>query len=100
MDNDVAPAFGKKSSIGRRSEGGHYSKGTREEDFDQREELGRGSIGKVVLVRKKQNDRLYAMKIIKKSRLHTEEDREGQLKEKNVMANLKSPFISQLRFSF
>ena len=43
--------------------GGNISK----KDFDMISVIGKGSYGKVVLVKKKDNNRLYAMKVLKKA---------------------------------
>lgn len=44
----------------------HYSNGISKQDFKILKVVGRGSFGKVYLVQKKDNDRLYAMKTLKK----------------------------------
>ena len=42
------------------------------EDFKRIKVIGRGGFSKVLLVRKKDSGRLYAMKIMKKSRIFKE----------------------------
>jgi serine/threonine protein kinase len=44
----------------------HYSTEINKQDFKILKVIGRGSFGKVYLVQKKDNDRLYAMKTLKK----------------------------------
>ena len=44
----------------------HFSSGISKQDFKILKVIGRGSFGKVYLVQKKDNDRLYAMKTLKK----------------------------------
>jgi serine/threonine protein kinase len=44
----------------------HYSNGISKQDFKILKVIGRGSFGKVYLVQKKDNDKLYAMKTLKK----------------------------------
>ena len=69
-------------------------------DFIPLELLGKGSFGMVYLVRLKNTNQLFAMKILNKEKIF-EEKLEVYLKtEKNVMAYVKSPFITQLFYSF
>ena len=44
----------------------HHSSAICKQDFKILKVIGRGSFGKVYLVQKKDNDRLYAMKTLKK----------------------------------
>lgn len=44
----------------------HYSRAINKSDFKILKVVGRGSFGKVYLVQKKDNDKLYAMKTLKK----------------------------------
>ena len=44
----------------------HYSNEINKQDFKILKVIGRGSFGKVYLVQKKDNDKLYAMKTLKK----------------------------------
>lgn len=44
----------------------HFSSSINKQDFKILKVIGRGSFGKVYLVQKKDNDRLYAMKTLKK----------------------------------
>ena len=80
--------------------------------------LGRGSFGKVVLVKKKQKlentqeggggdteaaqgaapgGKVYAMKVIKKKNLKTAEHKHLMMSERFVMKELEHPFLSRLR---
>ena len=70
------------------------------DDFDNIKVIGRGSYGKVFLVRKKDANMLYAMKVIKKERLANEKDKENTLIEKTILLGIKSPFLVQLHYSF
>lgn len=45
-------------------------------DFDLIRVIGRGSYAKVLLVRLKKNDQIYAMKVVKKELVHDDEVRE------------------------
>uniref|UniRef100_A0A7S2Y012 Protein kinase domain-containing protein n=1 Tax=Fibrocapsa japonica TaxID=94617 RepID=A0A7S2Y012_9STRA len=68
-------------------------------DFVRMNVLGIGSFGKVLLVKKKDSSRLFAMKIIKKSVLK-ERMRARIRMERNVMALHRHPFIIKLHYAF
>ncbi|CAM9916316.1 unnamed protein product, partial [Heterosigma akashiwo] len=61
--------------------------------------LGVGSFGKVVLCQKKGSDSLYAMKIVKESKLTTRMRQRIKM-ERNVMALHRHPFIVKLHHAF
>eukprot|EP01118_Nematostelium_gracile_P016645 TRINITY_DN6948_c0_g1_i1.p1 TRINITY_DN6948_c0_g1~~TRINITY_DN6948_c0_g1_i1.p1 ORF type:complete len:499 (+),score=115.77 TRINITY_DN6948_c0_g1_i1:50-1498(+) len=61
--------------------------------------LGKGLFGTVVLSRKKDNHKLYAMKIMNKSLLKEEGEMEALMTEKKILQN-DCPFLVQLHFSF
>ncbi|KAG9332814.1 hypothetical protein JZ751_014913 [Albula glossodonta] len=50
-------------------------------DFDLIRVIGRGSYAKVLLVRLKKNDQIYAMKVVKKELVHDDEVREGGMRD-------------------
>ncbi|KAJ3192005.1 hypothetical protein HK101_007181 [Irineochytrium annulatum] len=70
------------------------------EDFDLLKVIGKGSFGKVMQVRKKDSNRIYAMKIIKKSYIVQREEVSHTLAERMVLARINHPFIVPLKFSF
>lgn len=49
------------------------SQGLGLQDFDLIRVIGRGSYAKVLLVRLKKNDQMYAMKVVKKDLVHDDE---------------------------
>lgn len=49
------------------------SQGLGLQDFDLIRVIGRGSYAKVLLVRLKKNDQMYAMKVVKKELVHDDE---------------------------
>lgn len=70
------------------------------DDFDLLKVIGKGSFGKVMQVRKKDTNRIYAMKILKKTHL-VERDEVGHTKsERIILAKNCSPFLVGLKFSF
>jgi len=71
-----------------------------EDDFVQLKVIGRGGFGKVLLVRKKDNNRVYAMKILKKGVIAARGEIEHTRTEKSVLAKVDSPFLAKLHYSF
>lgn len=62
--------------------------------------LGRGAFGKVVQVRKKDTDSLYAMKILKKKFIYENQQVEHTMAERSILAAFENPFIMNLRYAF
>ncbi len=71
------------------------------ETFDLLKVIGKGSFGKVMQVRKKDTQRIYALKTIRKAHIAS---RPGEithiLAERTVLALVNNPFIVPLKFSF
>ncbi|KAF9806977.1 hypothetical protein IEO21_08420 [Rhodonia placenta] len=71
------------------------------EHFDLLKVIGKGSFGKVMQVRKKDTQRIYALKTIRKANIA---QRPGEithiLAERTVLALVNNPFIVPLKFSF
>ncbi|KAH6904302.1 AGC/Akt protein kinase [Coprinopsis sp. MPI-PUGE-AT-0042] len=69
--------------------------------FDLLKVIGKGSFGKVMQVRKKDTQRVYALKTIRKAHIA---QRPGEithiLAERTVLALVNNPFIVPLKFSF
>ncbi|KAJ3055393.1 AGC protein kinase Gad8 [Rhizophlyctis rosea] len=70
------------------------------DDFDLLKVLGKGSFGKVMQVRKKDTNRIYAMKIIRKAHIVQRSEVTHTLAERTVLAKINHPFIVPLKFSF
>lgn len=70
------------------------------DEFDLLKVIGKGSFGKVMQVRKKDTNRVYAMKIIKKAHIVERSEVSHTLAERAVLAQLNHPFIVPLKFSF
>ena len=62
--------------------------------------VGRGSFGKVMLVRKKDNGEVFAMKILKKDMIENRNQRYHTKTEREVLAKMKTPFIVHLCYAF
>ncbi len=70
------------------------------EDFDLLAVLGRGGFGKVMQVRHRTTDMVYAMKILKKSELRRRRQVERTQTERTILANVRHPFIVCLHYAF
>jgi serine/threonine protein kinase len=70
------------------------------DDYSMLKVLGKGSFGKVLLVKKKRDDQLYAMKILSKSNLIIRKQVAHTRAERNVLGNAGSPFIVSMHAAF
>lgn len=70
------------------------------EDFDIIAVLGRGTYGKVQLVRLKSNSQLYAMKTMSKRRLAENDQVEQTITERNILTQMIHPFLVSAHYSF
>ena len=62
--------------------------------------LGQGSFGEVYLVKKKDSDDLYAMKVLDKCRIAKQNIFKYVLTERNVLSVMHNPFIVRLNYAF
>ena len=62
--------------------------------------VGRGGFSKVILARKKDTGRLYAIKILRKDQLVNENQIKPILSERRVLAQLAHPFLIKLHWAF
>ncbi|OZJ05863.1 hypothetical protein BZG36_00869 [Bifiguratus adelaidae] len=71
------------------------------EDFEALKVLGKGSFGKVILVKHKVTGQLYAMKVLKKASLfiHAKEA-EHTKAERQILSDVQHPFIVKLYYAF
>jgi len=70
------------------------------DDFITHKVLGRGSFGKVLLVEKKDDGKLYAMKILVKKDIIKRQQTSNTKTERKILESLNSPFIVQLHYAF
>jgi protein-serine/threonine kinase len=68
--------------------------------FDIQKVIGRGTFGKVVLVRNKMDNKLLALKCIKKAQILKNKNIENIKNEKKILENLSHPFIIKLHYTF
>ncbi|KAF8349469.1 kinase-like domain-containing protein [Amanita rubescens] len=69
-------------------------------DFELITVIGKGSFGKVMQVRKRDTSRIYALKTIRKQHIVNRNEITHTLAERLVLAQVNSPFIVPLKFSF
>lgn len=62
--------------------------------------VGRGGFSKVILARKKDTGRLYAIKILRKDQLVNENQIKPILSERKVLEQLDHPFLIKLHWAF
>lgn len=67
--------------------------------FEIMRPLGAGAFGQVWLVKNKNNEEIMAMKVIDKERLIKDDLMPYAISEKNIMREIKHPFIIALRHS-
>jgi len=70
------------------------------DDFELLKVLGKGSFGKVFLVRLLLTGQIYAMKVLKKSEVMRRRQVEHTKAERRIMGAIDHPFIVSLRFAF
>jgi len=70
------------------------------DDFVLLKTVGKGSFGKVVQVRKKDDGKIYAMKILKKEMVIKRKQFEHTLSERRILETIDHPYIVSLRFAF
>jgi len=69
-------------------------------DFDMLKVLGKGTFGKVMLVRQKSTGEAFAMKVLKKDHILEKGELVHTLTENSVLAKCSHPFITSLKYSF
>jgi len=70
------------------------------QDFDLLHVIGKGSFGKVLQVRKKDNGKIYAMKVLNKKNILDNNELEHTKTEKDILQKLAHPFLVNLNYSF
>lgn len=70
------------------------------DDFDMITVIGQGSFGKVVQVRHKKNQQIYAMKMLNKRSIVERGEIEHTKAEKEILQTVKHPFLMCLHYSF
>lgn len=70
------------------------------DDFDYFSVLGRGTYGKVQLVKYKKDGKIYAMKSMSKQLLQEHEQVEQSLIEKDILVKTRYPFLVSAHYTF
>lgn len=70
------------------------------DDFELLRVVGKGTYGRVLLVRKRDTQELLAMKILKKRFIHEKNQVEHTLAERNILEKISHPYIVKLRYAF
>ncbi|KAF1326024.1 Agc protein kinase, partial [Globisporangium splendens] len=70
------------------------------EDFTMIKVIGKGSFGKVLLVRKNDNDAIFAMKVLRKENIIKRNQVEHTRTERHVLGYVRHPFIVGLNYAF
>ncbi|KAF8957256.1 kinase-like domain-containing protein [Flammula alnicola] len=78
----------------------NYGQSLTIDDFELMTVIGKGSFGKVLQVRKRDTSRIYALKTIRKAHIVNRNEITHTLAERLVLAQVDSPFIVPLKFSF
>ena len=68
--------------------------------FDWLSVIGRGQYGKVVLARKKDTSKLYAVKILKREVLEAKGQLRNTLVERSILSRASHPFILGIHYTF
>ena len=69
-------------------------------DFETITCIGKGSYGKVLLVKKKDSGQLYAMKCLKKAEIIRRNQVEHTMTERRILENIKHPFVVKMDYAF
>jgi len=69
-------------------------------DFDLLNVVGKGSFGKVMQVRKKDNGKIFAMKVLNKKTIIERNELAHTQAEKNILQKLVHPFLVNLLYAF
>uniref|UniRef100_A0A8B9LIX2 non-specific serine/threonine protein kinase n=1 Tax=Astyanax mexicanus TaxID=7994 RepID=A0A8B9LIX2_ASTMX len=69
-------------------------------DFEYLKLLGKGTFGKVILVKERASGKYYAMKILKKDVIVAKDEVTHTLTENRVLQSSKHPFLTGLKHSF
>lgn len=76
------------------------SKETSMKMFNPVSVIGRGAYAKVILARYKLDDKLYAIKILKKHLILEKHQEKQIMMEKDILSKIDHPFLVRLKMSF
>ena len=70
------------------------------DDFELLKVLGKGAFGKVMLAQKKDNKKIYAIKVLKKQEIIEQDQFEHTKAEKLILSHINHPFLVGLEYAF
>lgn len=70
------------------------------DDFELLTVIGKGSFGKVMQVKKKDDGKIYAMKVLRKDTIVARKQVAHTKAEKNILMKIQHPFIVNLNYAF
>eukprot|EP01111_Echinosteliopsis_oligospora_P001109 TRINITY_DN1149_c0_g1_i1.p1 TRINITY_DN1149_c0_g1~~TRINITY_DN1149_c0_g1_i1.p1 ORF type:complete len:463 (-),score=105.15 TRINITY_DN1149_c0_g1_i1:116-1378(-) len=70
------------------------------DDFELLKVIGKGSFGKVMQVKKKDDGKIYAMKVLRKDTIIARKQVTHTKAEKNILMKIQHPFIVNLNYAF
>jgi serum/glucocorticoid-regulated kinase 2 len=80
-----------------------FSKGEKKvskDDFELLTVIGKGSFGKVMQVRRKDDGKIYAMKVLRKEAIIARKQVTHTKAEKSILQKIQHPFIVKLHYAF
>jgi len=88
VDNDEPIIFSKNKQV------------VTKDDFELLTVIGKGSFGKVMQVKKKDDGKIYAMKVLRKDTIIARKQVTHTKAEKNILMKIQHPFIVNLNYAF
>ena len=70
------------------------------DDFTLIKTIGKGSFGKVLLVKKNDTGKVYAMKVLSKEKVIARKQYEHTLSERKILQDISHPFLVGMHFAF
>jgi len=70
------------------------------DDFTLIKTIGKGSFGKVLMVKKNDTGRVYAMKVLNKEKVIARKQYEHTLSERKILQDISHPFLVGMHFAF
>jgi len=70
------------------------------DDFELLNVIGKGSFGKVMQVKKKDDNKIYAMKVLRKEAIIARKQVAHTRAEKSILQKIQHPFIVRLHYAF
>lgn len=70
------------------------------DDYSLMSVIGKGSYAKVILVRKKSNSHLYAIKSMKKKYIEKKGQAKRIMMERDILTSINHPFLIKIHASF